>query len=210
MVKKVVLVVVLVVVLAVAIFLVSVCVSIVRDNRAKDEASRAEKVRVERATRAAVAQMISKTNAIDDWEKRITGDKGYRFGTILTVEFERQWLSERPILFIGAIKDIAAFDDTSYTVLVEKEGYRDFDGSLALSLRCPKKKMDLFLKEHPDMFADFVDNYVAIAAHVTNIRAVHEHKDFEEEVLRTGEGDLMDIVYIGHRGFVLSSEPEGR
>jgi len=92
-------------------------------NKAEREAERAEAKRIEQAMKTTVLQMASRSNAVSNWEANLSKGESFRFEPILTVELERLWLQQRPILFVGSIKDIATHDHSQYVVLVERSLY---------------------------------------------------------------------------------------
>ena len=173
------------------------------ENKAKRETDRVEAERIEQATKDAVSQMTSRTNAVRDWEENFSKGEKFRFAPILTVELERLWLQQRPILFIGAIKDIASHNQAQYAVLVERSLFGSFDfmlgTELQLSLLSNKEKIDIFLKEHPDLFKDFgFNNGVAVVARINSIRTTYvTGEEGEREEVKIGDGELIDILYTG-------------
>jgi len=67
----------------------------------------AETDRIQREVKAAISQVVTRHNAISDWEKTLSNGNSYRMSPILTIELEKLWQSDHPILFIGSIKDIS-------------------------------------------------------------------------------------------------------
>ncbi len=173
------------------------------ESRAKSEAERAEQKQVEQTTKSLVSQMTSRTNAIDDWEHQLSKGENFRLAPILTVELEKLWLVNRPILFIGAIKDIKTQNESSYMVLIERSIFctpnHMFDTKLLLSLSSSKQRMDAFLKQHPDLFKEHVfKNGVAVAARVYAIQTTYASgEEGKRNETKIGEGELVDIVYTG-------------
>lgn len=173
------------------------------ENKARREAKRAEEERIEQATKTAVSQMVSRTNAVTDWEANLSKGEKFRLEPILTVELERLWFQQRPILFIGAIKDIATHDQTRYMVLVERSLLGSFNymfgTELQLSLLSNKDRIDSFLKEHPDLFKDYGFNKgIAVVAQIKSIRTSYvPGEKGEREEVKIGDGELMDILYTG-------------
>ena len=173
------------------------------ENKAKRDAEVAEAKRIEQATKSAVAQMVSQTGAVDGWEVRLSKGENFRFETILTVELERLWLQNQPILFIGSIKDIATYDQSHYTVSVERSLFGSFEymfgTELQLSLLSRKERMDSFLKKHPDLFKDYgFNNGVAVVARINAIRTMYVPGEEGERVeVKIGDGELVDIMYTG-------------
>ena len=176
-------------------------------NKAKRDAERAESKRIEQATKAAVSQMASRTNAVDDWEQRISTGERFRFEPILTIELEKLWLRKQPILFIGAIKDIATHDESQYVVSVEKSLYVSFkymfDTELQLSLSASKERIDSFLKKHPGLFNDYgFNNGIAVVARISSIRTMDVlGEDGVREEVKIGDGELIGIMYTGDVDF---------
>ena len=74
-----------------------------------------EKERIEQEIKASVQGIVSRTSAVKDWESQLSNGEGYRFAPILTVELERLWLVENPILFVGTILDIKTHDKVNCT-----------------------------------------------------------------------------------------------
>ena len=150
------------------------------ENKTIREAERRAKEQILQVAKASVSQMVSRTEAIDDWKLQLNKIEESRFfGPVLTIELEKLWLQSRPILFIGAIKDISTADLSQYTVLVES-GFGSFERmssgnmvytELELSLISSKEIIDSFLEKHPDLFKDYgLNNEVAVAARIHSIR----------------------------------------
>lgn len=172
------------------------------ENKAKSEAELSEAKRIEQATKTAVSQMVSRTDAIDDWETRLSKGEKVRVEPILTVEIERLWLQNRPILFRGTIKDIATHGQSQYAVLVERGLFSEFEHmfgtKLQLSLISSKDRVDSFLKEHPDLFKDYGFNKgVAMVARINSIRTMDIPTENGERGVIIGDGELVDIMYTG-------------
>lgn len=173
------------------------------ENNAKREAERVKSERIEQATRLAVSEMVTRTNAVEDWETPLSKGEEFRSEPILTVELERLWLQQRPILFIGAIKDIATIDQSRYVILVERSlfgGFKHFFSTeLQLSLVSSKDIVDSFLKEYPDLFKDNgFNNGVAIVARIDSIKTTNvPGENGEREEVKVGNGELIEIIYTG-------------
>ena len=175
------------------------------ENEAKRDAERAKAKRVKQTIKSAVAEMVSRTGAVDDWDSRLSKGERFRFGSIFTVELEKLWLENHPILFIGNIKDIATYNESHYIVLIERSLFSSFDymfgTELQLSLLSSKERIDSFLKQHPDLFKDNAygfSNGVAVIARVKTIRTTYvPGEEGEREEVRIGEGELVNILYTG-------------
>ena len=165
-------------------------------ERAEEAERAAEEERIEKSTKAAVSEMASRMNAVTEWEANLSEP-------IITVELERLWLQQRPILFIGSIKDIATNDQSQYVVLVESSHFGGFGyvfGTvLQLSLLSDKNKIDSLLKEHRNLFKEYgFDKGVAVVALVSSIRTTYVPGwEGEQEQVKIGDGKLIDILYTG-------------
>jgi hypothetical protein len=192
-----------VILIIVAIALVGYFFNSYIEKKAKRKAERGEAERIEQATKTAVSQMASQTNAVRDWEANLSKGEKFRFEPILTVELERLWLQQRPILFIGSIKEISTHDQSQYVVLLERSLFGSFDymfgTELQLSLLSDKDIVDSFLKEHPDLFKDYgFKNGVAVVARINSIRTTYVlNEEGVQEDVKIGDGKLIDILYTG-------------
>jgi len=86
--------------------------------RERDE-KKVEKERVKKlknSVRDSVAKMASKFGAIDDWERKLSEKRSGKNFRILTIELEKLWLTHKPILFKGYIKDIYSLDRNTYSL----------------------------------------------------------------------------------------------
>lgn len=106
--------------IALAVVVVGYLVTTSIAEKAEKESIRIEAEKQENATKLAVAKMSKQVNAITDWDKKLSNGESYRFEPILTVELERLWLQQNPILFIGSINDIATHDESHYLLSVER------------------------------------------------------------------------------------------
>lgn len=175
------------------------------EKKATKAAEDAEKQRIEESTKAAVAQLVKRTNAVDNWEDNLSTDARFRLQPILTVELEKLWVLDRPILFLGAIKDIATTDKENYRVEIERTLFnRDtfIYTELQLSLECPKQTIDSFLKEQPALFKDYPLNGIAVIAAKDEIDTKPTvGSEGERKDIKIGKGKCIDIVYKGNVQF---------
>lgn len=169
----------------------------------ENEAKRAEAKSVRQTIKSAVAEMVSRTGAINDWDLRLSKGEEFRFEPILTVELEKLWLQNRPILFIGSIEDITTHNQSQYTVLVERSLYgsfaHTFDTELQLLLLFSKERINSFLEKHPDLFKDFgFNNGVAVVARINAIRTTYmPGEEGMRKAVKIGDGEMLDIIYTG-------------
>ena len=176
-------------------------------RKAEREAEHAEAKRIEQAMKAALVQLTTRTSAISDWEETLSKGKRFRFEPILTVELERLWLQQRPILFIGSIKDIATHDNAQYTISIERSLYGSFNymfgTELQLSLLSEKQYIDSFLNKNPDLFNDYgLNNGVAVVARINSIKTnTLLGEEGERQEVKIGTGELLEIMYTGDATF---------
>ena len=184
--------------------------------RERDE-KRVQKERVkklQKSVRADVAKMASKFGAIADWERKLREKRTGNKFRILTMELEKLWLTDKPILFQGYIKDIYSLDRNTYSIVLDKqidlfsdEPYLETE--LALSIECPKTIIDSFLSAHPAASSsDDADlNGVAIIAKINKIESRSWHRNEsvnssgalndKEKETKIGIGQCLDILYTG-------------
>ncbi|MEK6690026.1 MAG: hypothetical protein AABY78_01845 [Nitrospirota bacterium] len=74
-----------------------------------------------------------------------------------------------------------------------------FGTELQLMLQCPKQKVDLFLKAHPNLLKDFwVKNEVTVVADIDEIDTkLVSGPDGEREEIKIGKGKCIDMLYTG-------------
>jgi hypothetical protein len=172
------------------------------EKKAKKDAAEAEVQRIGESTAAAVAQLVKRTNAVDYWEDNLSNHGGTLLRPILTIELEKLWLTDRPIVFLGTIKDIATKDKENYRVEIERSS---FSGDpfpfteLQLSLECPKQRIDSLLKEHPALFDNYLQKKgIAVIAAIDEIETKTTVKPEDEwKEIKIGKGKCIDIVYAG-------------
>ena len=172
----------------------------------KEKAQSEETQRIDREIRSKVSQMVTATNAVDDWVQKLSKGKRVKIGKILTIELEKLWMSERPILFTGSIEDISGFDEQNYNLHLERSLFSRMRtmvsskvySNFVLRLKCNKIIVDGYLQDHPDLFSNYgLTNGVAVIANIDKI--VTEFIQGEER--RVGIGECIDITYTGSVDF---------
>jgi hypothetical protein len=145
-----------------------------------------------------ISAIVMRHNAVDNWEEQLSPEKRFRTSSILSIELERLWIVDRPIFFIGAIKDIATLSDESYLLTLERNLFSEevFLGTtLRLSVRASKNQVDAITATHPDLLETMgLQSEVGVVAHIENI-SVTQFGDSED--IKTGNGYLLDLVYVG-------------
>jgi len=163
------------------------------ENKAKKELKKANAEIIMEARKAAVVELIKRTNAVDNWEQDLRRKGALYSYTIQTIDLERLWLLGRPILFLGEIRDVATSDQKNYRIVID--GNNILLPKLRLILKCKKPLVDLFLDDHPDLFKNYnVNNSVAVIANIDKIKTEFGSGEAAEKIL-IGKGKCIDIVY---------------
>ena len=174
----------------------------IENNRIREE-KLLEKEKLAETIRADVNALARAYSASSNWVTTLSEGKQYRLKPVLSVELERAWINNSPILFWGSIKDIATLDENHYEVMFERNLWTSmeimFDTELRLSLKAKKSQIDSFMKIHPDLFEDHgFNNGVAVVARIDEIysnRMVDPEYGLTE--IKTGDGELLDLIYTG-------------
>jgi hypothetical protein len=173
----------------------------VENNRIRDE-KRVETQRIEAEIKSDVAILKNSTGASLSWANTLSDGKDYRFKPILSIELEKVWLNQLPILFPGSLNDIATLDEIHYQVTFERSLWAVkpmFDTSLRLSLKADKKIIDDFMSKNPKLLEHFgFNNSLVVAAKISKIEVsqISDNEGVTSEI-RTGVGELIGIVFIG-------------
>lgn len=171
----------------------------------KQEQKRIESAQT-KSIQNAVLSMVQRNNAFDDWDAALSEGDSVRIGPVMTIDLERLWLQDRPIMFSGLISDIKTYDAQNYTVIVNRNllsSVTMFTADLSLELRADKKLIDAFILQWPQVKNDSaLDNGVAVIAKITSVRTdIVSSDDDATERTATGEGILLEIAYTGHVPF---------
>lgn len=218
-----------IIVLAISTSIIIYFVNIRRQNtirqNAKAQAEAKKEAEAEKAnvvTRNIIENMVRKHNAVHNWTDKIKDKE-----RILGIELEKLWIANRPILFIGTIRDISTADNTNYQVRIygktkvlideimfQKTGSVDVINDygvktiLRLTLKCSKKLIDTLVKEKPDVLSD-KNIVVAVIANITQIKSVdYLMSNDEMKSGNVGIGNCLDIFFIGsYSSSILNSRP---
>jgi hypothetical protein len=173
---------------------------------ALEKADRERRESIERSVRASVSKMVSQYDALSDWQEKLSQTKSLKTEKILSIDLERLWLVERPILFVGSIQDISTMDGQFYRVRMKS--YRPGDpgrlslAQLGLELKCAQTMLDSFLEAYPNLLAGpAFPNGVAVIAKIAEIKTQGGSGEESREALRIGVGDCLDMTYTGHVPF---------
>lgn len=155
----------------------------------------------EQSIRSTVEQMVLRFNAVNDWPERLTKGEKIRIGKIMTIELERLWLGQNPILFIGSIQDISTLDEQFYRLQIKRTLLNNpkliLLANIGLELKCSKRLLDPFLVQHPQLSSYLGHiNGVAVIAKIDRIKTdFFEDKEGNKEEMKVGVGNCLDIAY---------------
>jgi hypothetical protein len=177
------------------------------DKEAKIESDKAALLQKEQIKQS-VSQMVSMHGAITSWENHLYDRDSTIKGKFLTVDLERLWITENPILFIGRLEDISTCDSEHYIIRMEQPIFHlltIMGNCLNLELRADKKMMDDFLsnnsKNFGEAFSFLGGENIAVVARIGSIkcsqRIQSDENGFSTEDIKTGVGECLDILYVG-------------
>ena len=147
---------------------------------------------IEETIKLQTHNMATRAGAIDNWLDVLKKDLPGRGFTLLTINLEKLWLTEHPILFTGSIIDIATYDKTHYKMRLQDNRYIHglYPLVFQVELRCPKSKIDGFLKKYEAPTSGSMVERTGVAV----IAKIHKITDGEKSHIKIGEGELIDIL----------------
>jgi hypothetical protein len=165
----------------------------------KQEHKRIESAQT-RSIQNAVLNMVQRNNAIDDWDTAFSEGDSVKIGRVMTIDLERQWLKDQPIMFSGVISDIKTYDVQNYIVVINRNLLNSvtlFTAGLSLELKADKKLIDAFILQWPKVKNDTAyENGVAVIAKIARVRTdIVSSQDGSTERTAIGEGVLIEIAY---------------
>jgi hypothetical protein len=75
-------------------------------NTSKEEQRRAKAAAADLALRSAVADIAKRSNADLSWMEAIASDRASPFRPLYSVDLEKVWLINRPIVFMGTLANV--------------------------------------------------------------------------------------------------------
>jgi hypothetical protein len=141
------------------------------------------------AQRHAVRDMAAKTSAVTDWADKLAGGEKVRMRSVMTAELQSLWLNDRPVLFIGSVRDVAINTNGTYQVTVDYNwiGARHMflENEIRVSLVCPESFAKKLI-------------HVAKAGHVRRLSAdaavIARIDRVEPSTERGGERDTVNVL----------------
>jgi hypothetical protein len=166
-------------------------------SRVRERDRVAARTTIERAALEDLANVVTTHQAITDWESKICNGSSVRIDTVFSIDLERVWLVDRPILFAGSIRDVSTSEHgDSYDIVIDQSYLRSCITltDLRLSLRCPKTLVDAFLAKKPETRTD-IRARVAVVADIESVTTEKEaDADGSKHDVRVGVGACRDLV----------------
>jgi hypothetical protein len=176
--------------------------SIVENDKLREK-RQVENQRIFDEIKSNVTKLKEKFGANSQWVESLSKGESYRFKPILSIELEKVWNKDKPIIFLGSLNDIATIDESNYQVTLERGLWSGLDTmfstKLRLSLVANKDLIDTFLAKHPDLLENFgLNNGIALAAKISEIES-SQITDSEGTIteVKTGKGVLLGLVFTG-------------
>lgn len=147
-----------------------------------------------------IKQLVSKTNANDNWIYKISDPDSFRIDDIFSIELEKHWLTDKPILFKGKIINIKSIDTDFYQIVIVREWWDDYGDvnvpRLEIRLKTNKTKIDSFLQQNPNFLNKYIKD-VAVIGRINRIDSEY-YIDYADtkRVYNIGFGDLLDIISV--------------
>lgn len=171
----------------------------------KTEQSRAAYEQQQKERRESALQlaerMAHRTNAVMGWKEKLGSTEIGSLNRVYTIDIERLWKQERPILFVGVLEDVANYSERSYHLFVRD--YDVFFPELRLHVTCDKKTVDPVLQEVRKDKKSIKAGGIVVAARVTKV--THEMEIDKEHTrhIFVGHGECIELVHIGDAFFEL-------
>ncbi len=146
-----------------------------------------------------ISTIVNRYDAVDNWGKQLSLGKRVRTSSILSLELQRAWIVHRPIFFIGFIKDIVTLNEETYLLTLERTFFSQevlLKTKLRLDVRASKTQVDTIIATHPDLLENTgLRSELGVVAQIENI-SITQFGDLED--IKTGNGYLLDLVYVGN------------
>ncbi|XOV85290.1 MAG: hypothetical protein ACFHXK_09270 [bacterium] len=163
----------------------------------KNEARRAAEARID----TNIAVLVEEHQANSDWEDKLTNYGDYRYDDVKTLELQKEWIENGPILFEGSIRDISMLDGDSYTINLNPlrfTAYHFFDADMELRLSCSKSMIDPLIEQHERLIKSWHGNGIAVIAEIGTIESRYRSDEEGDEVeTKIGVGMCLEAIFTG-------------
>lgn len=154
---------------------------------------------------AKISKLKEETESTFNWLGVLKGDEEFRLNRVLTIELEKAWIENGPILFHGVLEDIATISDGQYIVKLEEGLWNDHGilfTELRLNLNASVEVVDELIQQHPELLDEYsIANGITVSASISSVKTSTEtNEDGESEEIKTGIGELRGVVFTGDVG----------
>jgi hypothetical protein len=157
------------------------------------------------AAHVVFAELVKKHNAVDAWDQDLCQGQPARMTPVLTIELEKVWLTDRPILFIGKIVDIKTEDKDNDRLIVDRDIFWAaalsrplLSTDLQLSVLCPRSMIESFVGANPD-YLDAANGVALIAKIETIEPAEGAGRGGGRDFGKVGKGKCIDLMCLRKR-----------
>ncbi len=156
-------------------------------------------------TQVISTDLVRKNAANDSWDRELCQGQPARQTPVLTMELEKVWLTDRPILFVGKIADVR-LEGGDDRLIVDRDMFWAamlsrplLTTGLRISVVCPKAVMDAFVAANPD----YLDpgNGIAIVAKIESVDSGPTTGGAESgpAAAKIGHGKVVDLLCLKKR-----------
>ncbi len=144
--------------------------------------------------------MAFEVNAVTDWATNLAGGDSITISPVFAVDLQKQWIINRPILFLGELRDVAINQDGTYAILVEHNVRPRFHrNSIRVNLTCSESVATILIeaaKSNPTTRGGDVAITGTIQRVVTTTESYSERRSI---TVLTGFGKCISAVYLTER-----------
>lgn len=164
-------------------------------DTSKKEQRRAKAAATDLALRSAVAAMAKRSNADISWMEAIASDRASPLRPLYSVDLEKLWLIDRPIVFVGELANVATENDVDYRLIIKHSDF--LSPELQLQLLCTKTQVTPILDRVKADEESLTPGGVAVAARIAGIGYATEPEKEGTKVVSSGHGRCVEIAYLG-------------
>jgi len=157
------------------------------------------------ASQVVSSELVQRHEANDSWDRELCQGQPARMTPVLTMELEKLWLTDRPILFVGKIVDVRS-EGVDGRLIVDRDMYWTamlsrplLTTGLKLSVLCPKAVLDAFVAANPD----YLDpgNGIAVVAKIDSVDSGPATGGAEggPAAAKIGRGRVVDLLCLRKR-----------
>ncbi len=153
---------------------------------------------------AEISKAVSDFGAVENWEGAVADAAAGSAKDATVAQYEKAWVSDKPILFKGRLADVAPSGPSDYTIRVETVPDPRIKPQQPLPVivaKVPKSILGPFLEKNPGAVSPFVQ--VAVIAKINKVEGLPAKKGMDAGEI-VGYGLCLAILDAGPRG------PEGR